>query len=170
MFLGLSRDNGTFDTLSIYLTGNQITRVQKGVFASLNSSFVTQLLLAQNRITEVEDSAFSRLNQLRILHLNENRNRVLGKLTGLVSLQTLYLWNNKLTTLSTDVLEDVPRPLTLILGMDPPFLQQLQEKSIRSHTIEVFRNEILLARQKDLNVELILISTFMVSEITFPPF
>ena len=117
MFMGLAKDENTgYGKFIIDLSDNQITGLQKGVFSNLKSSFLYKLFLGNNTITEVTDYAFSGLNHLAFLHLNNNQIRVLEKLGELVSLKSINLWSNKLVTLSADVFEDIPRPLTLLLG------------------------------------------------------
>jgi Leucine-rich repeat (LRR) protein len=88
-------------TRSLYLHGNQITNLESGAFAGLDS--LTELRLGNNQITNIESGAFTGLGNLTALYLNRNQIMSIGSgvFTGLGSLTSLSLDHNQITSIGS---------------------------------------------------------------------
>ena len=75
------------------------------------------LSLQHCNISQIEDNTLGNLNNLERLRLKENALVVQcpGMFYGLNSLKLLYLYDNRLTRVSADVFNHLPRPLELSL-------------------------------------------------------
>ena len=111
-------DDIPYDVTHVDLKYNNISKITKK-FHHLNQC--VSLHLGHNSISSIEPGAFVGLSNLRILNLEHNllTHLMIGIFTGLNSLESLILSGNKIRTIRKQVLEDLPRPLTLELTHNP---------------------------------------------------
>ncbi len=110
---------GMTSLLELYLYRNRIPAIEPGTFDELKSLEI--LYLWGNELSSVELGIFSNLYKLEKLLLNQNQISHIqyGAFESLFSLKILDLANSRLTTLSPELLMNLPRfPLQLGLSDD----------------------------------------------------
>ncbi len=108
---------GMTSLLELYLYRNRIPAIGPGTFGDLK--FLEILYLWGNTLSSIESGIFSQVHKLKTLLLNKNQISHIedGAFDYLFSLEILDLAKNRLTTLSPDLLTNLPRtPLQLGLG------------------------------------------------------
>ncbi len=110
---------GLVSLKQMYLNFNKISVLEPGAFAGLNS--METLYLWGNLLTRIQNGTFADLHKLETLLLNTNHISQIqdGAFDSLFSLKILDLSANRLTTLSPDLLTNLPYvPLQLGLSDD----------------------------------------------------
>ncbi len=81
---------------------------------------MTRLAIHTNNISDVGD-VFTDLKNLDLIDLDDNAIETINQWSfrGLDKLTSVWLFNNKLTTLEENVFANLPRPLDLTLGGNP---------------------------------------------------
>lgn len=104
-----------------YINRNKIRKVYTDMFIVM--SLLKVLLLNINKIDKIDDNVFEALSQLKLLDISNNELKELSpmvfKAFGKNELHYLFIHNNKLTFLNTEVLSRLPNLNSISIGGNP---------------------------------------------------